>query len=194
MEKELKICGVDEAGRGPLAGPVFAAAVVLHKQNIPQGLKDSKKLSEKARRALYQQICKDADDFAIANASAEEIDSINILQASLLAMARAVNKIKTTYSHVLVDGLHRPYLGGKKVYSVVKGDSKIAEISAASILAKVARDQYMRHLDLKYPEFKFAQHKGYPTQFHLCVLKNYGPTEEHRKTFKPVKLTIKSGL
>ncbi len=193
MDKELKICGVDEAGRGPLAGPVFAAAVVLHKQNVPYGLKDSKKLSEKARRTLYQQICRDADDFAIANVSAEQIDSINILRASLLAMAKAVNKIKTTYSHVLVDGLHSPYLGGKKVYTVIKGDSKVAEISAASILAKVARDDYMCHLDLKYPEFKFAQHKGYPTQLHLRVLKTYGPTEEHRKTFKPVKLAIKSG-
>jgi ribonuclease HII len=180
------ICGVDEAGRGPLAGAVFAAAVILNPEKPIVGLADSKKLSEKKRDLLAEQIKKDALAWAIASCSAQEIDEINILQASLLAMRRAVEALKLQPSEALVDGLHCPKLS-IATRAIVKGDSKEACISAASILAKTARDAELYILDQQYPEYGFAKHKGYPTPLHMEMLQKHGVLEIHRKTYAPVK-------
>ena len=188
----LVVCGVDEAGRGPLAGPVYAAAVVLPPGKLPAslgGLGDSKTLSEKARARLYVAIQTEAVSFAIASASVQEIDRLNILQASLLAMQRAVEKIMVTPDEVWVDGNRCPTLRFV-TRAVVKGDARVAAISAASILAKEARDKELRKLDLEYPQYALAQHKGYPTALHLARLKEYGPAVIHRLTFGPVKRAI----
>jgi len=180
------ICGVDEAGRGPLAGAVFAAAVILD-PNIPiAGLADSKKLSEKKRDFLAGEIKEKALAWAIASCSAEEIDEINILQASLLAMKRAVESLSLQPDELLVDGLHCPKLS-IPMRAIVQGDSKEACISAASILAKTARDAELYILDEQYPQYGFAKHKGYPTPLHMQMLALHGVLPIHRKTYAPVR-------
>jgi ribonuclease HII len=180
------VCGVDEAGRGPLAGAVFAAAVILDPAKPILGLADSKKLSEKKRDALAIEIKTKALAWAIASSSVEEIDEINILQASLLAMQRAVNLLGVTPTEVLVDGLHCPKLN-ITMRAIVKGDSKEPAISAASILAKTARDAELYQLDQAYPEYGFAKHKGYPTPLHMQMLLEHGVLTIHRKTYAPIK-------
>lgn len=180
------VCGVDEAGRGPLAGAVFAAAVILDPAKPIQGLADSKKLTEKKRDALELEIKAKALAWAIASSSVEEIDEINILQASLLAMKRAVEALNVTPSEVLVDGLHCPKLPFP-MRAIVQGDSKEAAISAASILAKTARDADLYALDKLYPEYGFAKHKGYPTPLHMQMLEQHGVLSIHRKSYAPVK-------
>ena len=182
----MKIAGVDEAGRGPLVGPVYASAVILHPDCHIEGLTDSKKLTEKKRELLFERICQEAMAYSIAQASAQEIDAINILQASMLAMARAVEALDIVPDKVLVDGNRCPNIP-YPVEAIVKGDSKVQAISAASILAKVARDRELVELDALYPEYGFAKHKGYPTKAHLEALAEYGPIDEHRTSFGPVK-------
>lgn len=184
------ICGVDEAGRGPLAGAVFAAAVILDPAHPIAGLADSKKLSEKKRDALAIEIKAHALAWCIAQASVEEIDAINILQASLLAMKRAVDGLKVAPDEVLVDGLHCPGVTFP-TQAIVKGDSKVAEISAASILAKTARDADLLRLHAIYPQYGFDRHKGYPVPEHLAALAAHGITPEHRRSYAPVRKYLK---
>lgn len=183
------IAGVDEVGRGPLVGAVVTAAVILDPHNPIAGLMDSKKLSEKKRLLLAQQIKQQALAWSLGRAEATEIDQLNILQASLLAMQRAVENLKISPDFVLVDGNRLPAWRYPS-QAVVKGDSLVAEISAASILAKVARDEEMLRLDQRYPQYGFAQHKGYPTKLHLARLAEFGPLAEHRTSFAPVKKAI----
>lgn len=180
------ICGVDEAGRGPLAGAVFAAAVILNPEHPIAGLADSKKLSEKKRDALAISIKQHALAWCVATASVEEIDRINILHASLLAMKRAVEGLAIQASQVLVDGLHCPDVAIPS-QAIVKGDSKVAEISAASILAKTARDAEMLQLHQIYPQYGFDKHKGYPVPLHLAALEMHGVSPVHRRSYAPVK-------
>lgn len=189
MSTQILICGVDEAGRGPLAGPVYAAAVILNDARPIIGLNDSKKLSEKKRDKLALEIREHALAWAIATASVEEIDRINILRASLLAMKRAVEALSLTPHEVLVDGLHYPDTGLPSS-AIVKGDSTVAAISAASILAKTARDAALLELHETYPYYGFAIHKGYPTAAHLTALREHGPCAEHRRSFGPVKALL----
>jgi ribonuclease HII len=186
---KILLCGVDEAGRGPLAGAVFAAAVILDPAHPIVGLADSKKLSEKKRDFLALQIREYALAWAIASASAEEIDRINILQASLLAMRRAVEGLALVPHEVAVDGLHCPPLA-MPAHAVVKGDSLVAEISAASILAKTARDAEMLELHQLYPDYGFDRHKGYPTADHLAAIALHGVTPIHRRSFGPVRRAL----
>ena len=185
------IAGVDEAGRGPLAGAVYAAAVILDPQKPIDGLMDSKKLTEKKRIALEEQIKERALSWSIATASVEEIDDINILHASMLAMKRAVESLDVPPDHVLVDGNRCPQIRFP-VEAIVKGDSKVAEISAASILAKQARDKELILLDQEYPGYGFAQHKGYGTKQHLEAIKSLGPTPVHRRSFRPISEMVTS--
>lgn len=185
----LLICGVDEAGRGPLAGPVSAAAVILDEANPVPGLNDSKKLSEKQRDKLAPLIRERALAWAVAYATVEEIDQLNILQATLLAMKRAVDALPVRPQQVLVDGLYCPHTGIPSE-AIVKGDSKIAAIAAASILAKTDRDALMLQLHEQYPLYGFDIHKGYPTAAHLAALRMHGVTGVHRKSFKPVRLLM----
>jgi ribonuclease HII len=182
----MLVCGVDEAGRGPLAGAVFAAAVILDPARPIQGLADSKKLTEKRRDALAILIRERALAWCIAQASVEEIDTINILRASLLAMKRAVEGLGIAPHEVLVDGLYCPEVGFPS-RAIVKGDSKVAEISAASILAKTARDEDMLRLHALYPHYGFQRHKGYPVPEHLAALSAHGVSPEHRRSYAPVK-------
>ena len=189
MRQHLRICGVDEAGRGPLAGAVYAAAVILDPTRAIRGLADSKMLSEKKRVALDIEIREKAFAFCVAQASVAEIDSINILQATLLAMKRAVEGLRmltVVQYEVVVDGLHVPRVA-LPCRAVIEGDRLIAEISAASILAKTARDREMCVLDGKYPQYGFARHKGYGTRVHLAALMSVGPCEIHRQSFAPVR-------
>lgn len=186
MHKAILICGVDEAGRGPLAGPVSAAAVILDDANPIAGLTDSKKLSERQRGQLAPVIRERALAWAVAWAEVEEIDSLNILQATLLAMRRAVLALPVQPQQVLVDGLYCPQTGISS-QAIVKGDSKIAAISAASILAKTARDELMLELHEQYPHYGFADHKGYPTAAHLAALRKHGVSVVHRTSFRPVR-------
>jgi ribonuclease HII len=179
-------CGVDEAGRGPLAGAVFAAAVILDPAHPIAGLADSKKLSEKKRDALAIEIKAHALAWCIAQASVEEIDRINILRASLLAMKRAVEGLGVAPGEVLVDGTYCPDVAYPS-QAIVKGDSKVAEISAASILAKTARDADMLRLHAIHPYYGFDRHKGYPVPEHLAALAAHGVTPEHRRSYAPVK-------
>lgn len=179
------MAGVDEAGRGPLAGPVVAAAVILDERNPIQGLADSKVLTAKRREQLYDEIRAKALCCSIAQASVEEIDQINILQATLLAMRRAVEGLRLKPTLVLVDGNRLPVLN-MRAEAIVKGDSKVQAISAASILAKVTRDRWCAELDTQYPQYGFAGHKGYGTAEHLAALQTHGACPEHRKTFGPV--------
>ena len=186
MSELVLICGVDEAGRGPLAGPVSAAAVILDPSRPIEGLADSKKLSEKQRDRLAPLIRARALAWAVAYAEVEEIDRLNILQATLLAMRRAVEALSIRPQQVLVDGLYCPQTGIPS-QAIVKGDSKVAAISAASILAKTARDELMLQLHGRYPQYGFDAHKGYPTAAHLAALREHGVSAVHRKTFKPVR-------
>ena len=183
---ESLLCGVDEAGRGPLAGAVFAAAVILHPDRPIAGLADSKTLSGKKRDALAILIRERALAWAVASAGEEEIDRINILQASLLAMRRAIEALPVAPGCVLVDGLHCPRVA-MRATAVVKGDARVPEIAAASILAKTARDAEMLRLDALYPQYEFARHKGYPTAEHLALLKLHGVSPVHRRSFGPVR-------
>ncbi len=189
MNDIYHVAGVDEAGRGPLAGPVVAAAVILNPAAPIDGLMDSKKLSEKKRDLLAVQIRENALAWAVAQAGVAEIDSINILQASLLAMRRAVMNLSVVPQRVLVDGNRCPELE-MPVEAIVKGDSLVSAISAASILAKVFRDAMMRDLDKQYPGYGLAGHKGYPTVQHIKALQKLGPTPIHRRTFGPVKALL----
>lgn len=176
------ICGTDEAGRGPLAGPVAAGACILPEGYVPEGLDDSKKLTEKKREALYAQITENALAWGIGLASAAEIDEINILNASLLAMRRAIAAMGATPDLVLVDGsINRGF--DIRSEAVIGGDAKSPSIAVASILAKVTRDRIMAELDGKYPEYGFAKHKGYPTPAHKLAVYEFGPCPEHRKSF-----------
>lgn len=186
MSSILLICGVDEAGRGPLAGPVTAAAVILDESRPIDGLADSKKLSERQRDQLAPIIRERALAWAVAFAEVDEIDRLNILQATLLAMRRAVLALHTRPHQVLVDGLYCPQTGVPS-QAIVKGDSKIAAISAASILAKTARDEVMLRLHVQYPQYGFDGHKGYPTAAHLAALREHGVSEVHRRSFRPVR-------
>lgn len=179
------VAGVDEAGRGPLAGPVVAAAVILDERNPVSGLADSKKLSPARREQLFDDIRARALCCSIAEASVEEIDRLNILQATLLAMRRAVEGLRLRPAKVLVDGNRLPPLD-VLAEAVVKGDTKIAAISAASILAKVHRDRWCVELDREYPQYGFAGHKGYGTAEHLTALKTHGACPQHRRSFSPV--------
>lgn len=187
-----RLAGTDEVGRGPLAGDVVAAAVILPEQRVIAGLNDSKKLSEQKRSLYAEEIKQHAVAWSIGRASVAEIDKLNILQASLLAMSRAVDGLAIKPDHVLVDGNRIPSWGYAST-ALVKGDSKAACIAAASILAKVCRDEEMRTFDELYPGYGLANHKGYPTKQHLQALQNLGPTPIHRWSFKPVAdLVVKS--
>jgi len=187
----ILIAGVDEAGRGPLAGAVYAAAVILDPQRPIEGLADSKTISEKKREQLSVNIKQSAFAWAIASASAEEIDNINILQASLLAMKRAIEQLQPAPEKILVDGLYLPDIAIQGE-AVIKGDSKHACISAASILAKVARDEELYRLDSIFPDYGFALHKGYPTKLHIEKIQQHGVLPIHRKTFGPVKKLLQA--
>ncbi len=186
MSDILLICGVDEAGRGPLAGPVSAAAVILDPAHPIAGLADSKKLSERQRDLLAPIIRERALAWAVAYAEVEEIDKLNILQATLLAMRRAVLALSIQPQQILVDGLYCPQTGIPSE-AIVKGDSKVAAISAASILAKTARDELMLKLHVRYPQYGFDGHKGYPTAAHVAALREHGVSEVHRRSFRPVR-------
>lgn len=186
MSSGQLVAGVDEAGRGPLAGPVVAAAVILDPARPIPGLADSKKLSERRRERLAEQIQEYSLAWCTGRAEVEEIDRINILQASLLAMQRAVAGLHAAPGHVQVDGNRCPVLTCS-CEAIIKGDAKVAAISAASILAKVARDHEMVAMDGRYPGYGLALHKGYPTAAHLDALRELGPTAIHRRSFKPVR-------
>lgn len=191
MIETIYVAGVDEVGRGPLAGPVVTAAVILDPQNPIPGLADSKKLTEKRREFLVPLIQKHALAWAMGRAEPEEIDELNILQASLLAMKRAVEALSISPEHVLVDGIHAPKLNCP-VTTIIKGDQSEPAIAAASILAKVARDQEMVVLDNVYPGYGFAKHKGYPTKQHQQALLSLGVTDIHRRSFGPVQAALLS--
>ncbi|GAA0557218.1 ribonuclease HII [Rheinheimera aquimaris] len=183
------ICGVDEVGRGPLIGPVVTAAVILDPARPVAGLTDSKKLSERRRIELAAQIKQQALCWALGRAEPAEIDQLNILHATMLAMRRAVAALTIQPEWVLVDG-NRTTEFGLPATAVIKGDLLVPEISAASILAKVARDEEMQALHLEHPQFGFADHKGYPTAAHLAAIAQYGVLPEHRRSFKPVRLVL----
>lgn len=176
------ICGVDEAGRGPLAGPVFAAAVILPDGHIIEGVNDSKKLSEKKREMLFDKIIEECVCYAIGTANEKEIDEINILQATYLAMKRAVEGLEIKPDYVLIDGNRMPPLD-IPAETIVKGDGKSASIAAASIIAKVSRDRYMLALAEKYPQYEFEKHKGYGTKLHYEKIAEHGISDIHRKSF-----------
>ncbi|MGZ5016012.1 MAG: ribonuclease HII [Methylobacter sp.] len=190
ISQGLIVAGVDEAGRGPLAGPVFAAAVILDPMRPIAGLADSKTLSESKRDSLYLTIKEAALSWSIAEASVEEIDELNILQATLLAMQRAVNGLNVQPDEALVDGNCLPKLLSMPAQAIVKGDSKVQAISAASILAKVERDKLMSGYGEQYPDFSFHLHKGYGTKQHLAEIERFGFLGIHRKTFNPVKTML----
>ena len=191
------VCGVDEAGRGPLVGAVVAGAVVLDPSNPIEGLKDSKKLSASRREYLYEQIMEKAKAWGVGEASPAEIDSINILQATMLAMRRAIEDLTTRLgewpSKALIDGNRCPELP-IAAEAIVKGDAKEPAISAASIVAKVTRDRQMFALHQQHPQYGFDQHMGYPTEAHFSALKQYGACTEHRKSFAPVRKVLQAGI
>jgi len=187
------VCGVDEAGRGPLVGAVVAGAVVLDPNNPIAGLKDSKKLTPARREFLYEQIMEKAKAWGVGEASPAEIDDINILQATMLAMRRAIedlsNRLGAWPDKALIDGNRCPELP-ISAEAIVKGDTKEPAISAASIIAKVTRDRQMQELDMRHPQYGFAQHMGYPTEAHFAALKQFGICEEHRRSFSPVRKVL----
>ena len=189
--RDAIICGVDEAGRGPLAGPVYAAAVILHRERPIDGLRDSKKLTEAKREELAPIIKRDCIAWAIAKASEAEIDKLNILEASMLAMKRAVHALETIPTLALIDGNRCPRMRVQTI-AIVDGDDKIESISAASILAKTARDEALRKLHTKYPQYGFDQHKGYGTAQHLEALRLHGVSPVHRRSFAPVRELIEA--
>ena len=176
------VCGIDEAGRGPLAGPVFAAAVVLPENYSHPILNDSKKLSEKKRDAVYDDIIKDAISYSVGIATEEEIDEINILNATFLAMKRAVEGLSIKPDFAYIDGNQYPKTGVKEE-TIVKGDGKCISVAAASIVAKVSRDRFMLEIDKQYPEYQFSKHKGYGTKLHYEMIEKYGVSKVHRRTF-----------
>ncbi|WP_154124457.1 ribonuclease HII [Grimontia hollisae] len=184
------IAGVDEVGRGPLVGAVVTAAVILDPNNPIEGLTDSKKLTDKKRAVLFEEIKEKALAWSLGRAEPEEIDELNILSATMLAMERAVAGLNIKPDFVLIDGNRVPQGLTVPAQAVVKGDLRVAEISAASILAKVVRDREMEALDAKYPQYGFAKHKGYPTKVHVEALVTHGAILEHRKSFKPVKKAL----
>ncbi len=184
------ICGIDEAGRGPHCGPVFASAVIFDSDLIINNLNDSKKLSEKNRNILYDEIKSKAIDYSYATASVGEIDKINILQASLLAMERAFNLLSTKPDFIYIDGIYCPNIKNIPIEAIVRGDSLIHAISAASVIAKVERDKYMCHLDLRFPQYNLKKHKGYPTKEHIKLVTKFGANEIYRQSFKPIKELI----
>jgi ribonuclease HII len=186
MPVALRVCGVDEAGRGPLAGPVFAAAVILDPERKIRGLKDSKLLTAEVREKLSVKIQERAIAFAVAQASVQEIDNLNILRAALLAMRRAVEALGMVPDEALIDGDKCPELPCRS-RAIVGGDRRRNVISAASILAKTARDAEMCRLHERYPQYGFAEHKGYSTPEHLAMLERHGPCEIHRRSFEPVR-------
>ena len=177
------LCGIDEVGRGPLAGPVYAAAVILDPETEILYLNDSKKLSEKKREALYDEIMEKALAVGIGCSSPERIDEINILQATFEAMTMAVNNLKVKPGALLIDAVHIPQLEDYKQISIIKGDAKSVSIAAASIIAKVTRDRLMKEMAQKYPQYAFDSNKGYGTAAHIAALKEYGPCEIHRRSF-----------
>ena len=184
---ENLICGGDEAGRGPLAGPIYAAAVILGPEFNTEDLRDSKKLSESKRYFLAEQIKKNALAWTVGICSADEIDELNIHQATLLAMQRAIKALKGyTSIKIMVDGLFCPQVAFSSE-AIVRGDDKVAEISAASIIAKTERDLKMIEIDKVYPAYQFKKHKGYPTKLHIEMIKSHGLCEYHRKSFSPIK-------
>lgn len=183
------ICGVDEAGRGPLAGPVFAAAVILDPAKPIAGLRDSKKLSAAKREALALLIQRDALAWSIAQCSETEIDTLNILQATMLAMRRAIEGLRIVPTLALIDGNRCPVCD-VRAEAIIKGDDKVAEISAASILAKTARDAALMHMHQQYPDYAFDQHKGYPTALHLARLRLHGVAPVHRRSYAPVRALL----
>ncbi len=184
-----RLAGVDEVGRGPLAGPVVAAAVILNSDKPISGLVDSKKINAKKREILALEIYEKSTAWAIGRAEIHEIDSLNIHQASLLAMERAIESLPIKPDYIMVDGLHCPDLE-YHIEAIVRGDSKIPQISAASIIAKVIRDKEMQDMDIKYPGYGFARHKGYPTKEHIEALAKLGVSPIHRRSYKPVKLHL----
>ena len=186
------LAGVDEAGRGPLAGNVVAAAVILDSEHAIDGLRDSKKLSAARREQLAHQIRRHARAWAVVSVSAGEIDDINILQATLSAMRQAVEQLAIRPDHVFIDGNRCPPLAIPAT-AIVNGDDRVAEISAASILAKVERDAQMLALHQQYPRYGFDQHKGYPTKAHIAALNEYGPCPEHRRSYGPVRRALRPG-
>ncbi len=190
----MLIAGVDEAGRGPLAGPVVAAAVILDENNPISGLADSKKLSEKKRTHLAQEIKSKALAWAVGRSEVEEIDEINILRATMKAMERAVHGLNLLPEKILVDGNQSPDLPSFLVETIIKGDDKIAAISAASILAKVTRDEEMIHMDTVYPGYEFARHKGYGSKLHIAKLNELGASVIHRRSFAPVRRVIQGTI
>jgi len=197
MEPELylpegRIAGVDEAGRGPLAGPVIAGAVILDPDKPIEGLRDSKRLSASRRDELFDQIRERALAWAVGRADVEEIDRINILQATMLAMSRAVEALQPSADHALIDGNRCPDLSCTS-RAIIKGDSKVPAISAASIMAKVTRDREMLDLDMRYPGYGLAQHKGYPSKAHIEALESLGVTPVHRRSYAPVRRIIERG-
>ena len=186
------ICGVDEAGRGPLAGDVYAAAVIFPDGVVIDGINDSKKLSEKKREELFSRIISEAAAYSISTASVREIEEINILNAAMLAMKRAIESLSITPDLVLVDGNKIPDIK-MKAAAVIKGDAKSQSIAAASILAKVARDRYMREIDKKYPQYQFSKHKGYGTTLHYELIDKYGVSDIHRMSFLKKHFEKKNG-
>ena len=192
MRAAARICGVDEAGRGPLAGPVYAAAVVLDPARPIEGLRDSKLLTASQREKYTELIRRNSRAFAIAHATVEEIDRLNILQATLLAMRRAVEGLGMLPDEAWIDGNRCPGLACRE-RAIVHGDRLHAVISAASILAKTARDAEMRLMHERFPQYCFDRHKGYPTPEHLALLARYGPSEIHRRSFAPVRRILQSG-
>jgi ribonuclease HII len=194
ISKAKLVAGVDEAGRGPLAGSVIAAAVILDPSALIEGLTDSKKLSAARRQKLEHQIRQDAVAWAIGEASCSEIDQYNILQASLLAMKRAILRLDPMPQQALIDGNRVPDVSGVRLRAIVRGDLYEPCISAASILAKQYRDRQMLALDRIYPQYRFAQHKGYPTRLHRAMLKQHGVSPVHRVSFKPVRELLRGAL
>lgn len=186
LQQQLLYCGVDEAGAGPLCGDVVAAAVILDPQQPIVELNDSKKLTEKKRERLFDEIREKAIDYCIARATVEEIDTLNILNARMLAMSRAVAGLQERCEHALIDGNKLPELD-MAATAIIKGDALVASISAASVLAKVQRDREMIKLDELYPQYGFAKHKGYGTKAHLEALAEFGPCDIHRRSYAPVK-------
>jgi ribonuclease HII len=198
FDKELRaehpvICGCDEAGRGPLAGDVYAAAVIFDDDTVIEGINDSKKLTEKKREELYDEIIKKAKAYAICTASVEEIEKLNILNCAMLAMKRAVEKLGIKPDLAVIDGNKTPDIDGVQTLAVVKGDGKSQSVAAASILAKVARDRYMNEMDKKYPQYQFAKHKGYGTKLHYQMIDAYGESPIHRPSFLKKYYEKKSG-
>lgn len=189
IAQRIVYCGVDEAGAGPLCGDVLAAAVILDPSKPIAGLTDSKKLTEKKREQLFVEVCENALDFCIARATVEEIDRINILNARMLAMTRAIVGLTTPCAHALIDGNKLPETA-LSCTAIVKGDSQVAAISAASILAKVQRDREMHAYEQQYPGYGFAKHKGYGTKVHLEALQQLGPCPIHRTSYAPVKQAL----